>query len=260
MTTSQNTSAQADPASTPLPHTGRWVSLAVVAITLISIALLLLNATLLVINAAGTMDSNAQYARSQEIKRSLSAFQFTIATAEAGQRGYLLTGQSAYLEPFLRASSSWRGEVGHLRRLVADNGGLDQTGRVRDLDELESRTANAIARLEHTIEGNSQPGLSRQDDVTSTGWATAGMDRVRELVERMMQQEDTRIEALRGEVVHDMWLTVGIAVFTTVLTVGVLMRCTCCCDGMLRPGHGQKPHSGMPMNTSIARWKSALRS
>src|SRR5688572_16408675 len=81
------------------PSTGR-VPLAVVLIILVSIALLVVNASLLVINTAGTMDSNAQYARSYEIKRSLTSFQSIITSAESGQRGYLLTGQTGYLEPF----------------------------------------------------------------------------------------------------------------------------------------------------------------
>ncbi len=203
-----------------LPATTAQVPFAVVAITLVSIALLLLNATLLIINTAGTMDSNEQYARSYEIKRSLTAFQSTIATAEAGQRGYLLTGQAVYLEPFERAARSWRAEIDRLRALVADNGGVGSAQRVADLDELESMTANAVARLEGTIAHTGEEGSA---DVAGTGWATADMDRVRDQVRRMLKEEDTRIEALRGEVLHDMWLTVGIAVFTTVLTVGVLI-------------------------------------
>ena len=203
-----------------MPTTTAQVPLAVVAITLVSIALLLLNATLLVINTAGTMDSHRQYARSYEIKRSLTAFQSTIATAEAGQRGHLLTGQAVYLEPFRRAARSWRAEIERLRELEADNGGAGGTQRAADLDALEAMTANAVARLEGTIAHTGEVGNA---DVAGTGWATADMNRVREHVERMLQEEDTRIEALRGEVVHDMWLTVGIAVFTTVLTVGVLI-------------------------------------
>jgi signal transduction histidine kinase len=202
------------------PAASAQVPLAVVVITLVSIALLVLNATLLVINTAGTMDSNEQYAGSYEIKRSLTAFQSTLATAEAGQRGYLLTGQGAYLEPFQRAMRSWRPEIERLRALVADNGGTGGSQRVADLDELESLTANAVARLEDTI---AQTGQAGNADVAGTGWAKADMDRVREVIDRMLKDEDTRIEALRGEVLHDMWLTVGIAVFTTVLTVGVLV-------------------------------------
>jgi signal transduction histidine kinase len=202
---------------------GARVPVAVVAITLACIMLLLLNATLLVVNTAGTMDSNRQYARSYEIKRSLTAFQSTIANLESGQRGFLLTGQTAYLEPYERATRTWRAEIDRLRALVADSGEFDRPERTQDLDDLESLTATAVERLERTIARNGRAPPSGQTDLAATDWATAGTDRVRLLIDRLMKQEDTRIEALRGEVVHDMWLTVGIAVFTTVLTVGVLI-------------------------------------
>ncbi|MBB6094486.1 signal transduction histidine kinase [Povalibacter uvarum] len=211
-------------AAAPVPRRpAALVPMSVIAITFVSIALLLVNASLLIINTAGTMDSSEQYARSYEIKRSLTAFQSTVATAESGQRGYLLTGQSAYLEPFLRATRGWRAEIERLRELASTNGGTEQTPRLKDLDALEAMTASAVSRLEQTIAQTGQPGPSGDADVAGTDWATAGMDQVRGLIDRMMQDEDTRIEALRGEVLHDMWLTVGIAVFTTVLTVGVLI-------------------------------------
>lgn len=222
-------SRAADPSHTPQTLAesasvgAAHVPMSVIAITFVSIALLLVNASLLLVNTAETMNSNEQYARSYEIKRSLTAFLSTIATAESGQRGYLLTGQSAYLEPFVRATRSWRSEIDRLRALAANNGGSEQTPRLRDLDELEQMTASAVAGLEKTIAETGQPGPAGDADVEGTGRATAGMDRVRGLIDRMMRDEDTRIEALRGEVLHDMWLTVGIAVFTTVLTVGVLI-------------------------------------
>lgn len=205
------------------PPQGASVPLSVIAITLACITLLLLNATLLAVNTAGTMDSNRQYARSYEIKRSLTAFQSTIANLESGQRGFLLTGQTAYLEPYLRAARGWRAEIERLRTLVAQSSSFGESGRLHDLDELESLTQTAVGRLEHTIARNGQLDSSGKTDLAATDWATAGTDRVRILVERLMKQEDTRIEALRGEVVHDMWLTVGIAVFTTALTVAVLI-------------------------------------
>ena len=53
------------------PESGGRVPLHVIAIIVVSIALLVINASLLIINTAATMDSNAHYARSTEIKRTL---------------------------------------------------------------------------------------------------------------------------------------------------------------------------------------------
>lgn len=193
------------------------VPLAVVLVTLVSILLLVMNASLLVINTAGTMDSNAQYARSYEIKRSLISLQSIITSAESGQRGYLLTGQTGYLEPFFRAARGWRDEIQRLRELTAGNS-LKQS----QIDALESMTAAAMQRLELVISQTDQPGPQGRADVAGTGRATASMDRVRAVIESLQSEEDARIEALREEVLHDMWLTLAVALFTTVVTVAVL--------------------------------------
>lgn len=195
------------------------VPFAVIAVTLVSIALLFVNAALLVINTAGTMESNAQYARSNEIKRSLTEFQSIVSAAESAQRGYLLTGQVAYLEPFFKATASWRETLDLLRREASVNG-----GREADIEKLERMTEAALKRLEQTISRTDQPGPDGHADVAGTDRATATMDRVRELVQRLIAEEDARIDALRAEVLRDMWLTVGVALFATIVTVAVLIQ------------------------------------
>lgn len=187
-------------------------------VIVISIALLMVNATLLVINTAATMDSHAQYARSYEIKRSLSSFQSVITAAESGQRGYLLTGQTGYLEPYYVAMRSWRSEIEKLRALTAQN-----AARQKDIAELEALTADAVSRLKATISSSPQPGPNGTADVAGTEIATTTMDRVRGIVDRMIAEEDARIEALRREVLRDLLVAGGLALLTTVVTVAVLI-------------------------------------
>lgn len=194
------------------------VPLHVRLVIVISITLLVINASLLIINTAATLDSHAQYARSYEIKRALSTFQSVITAAESGQRGYLLTGQTGYLEPYYVAMRSWRSEIDRLRNLTADN-----AARQQDIAALEQLTAAAINRLKATISRSPQPGPNGSADVAGTERATTTMDRVRGIVDRMITEEDARIEALRREVLRDLLVAGGIALLTTVVTVAVLI-------------------------------------
>jgi signal transduction histidine kinase len=194
------------------------VPLHVRIVIVISITLLVINASLLIINTAATLDSHAQYARSYEIKRSLNTFQSVITAAESGQRGYLLTGQTGYLEPYYVAMRSWRSEIDRLRNLTADN-----PARQQDIADLEQLTAAAISRLKATISRSPQPGPNGSADVAGTERATTTMDRVRGIVDRMITEEDARIEALRREVLRDLLVAGGIALLTTVVTVAVLI-------------------------------------
>jgi CHASE3 domain sensor protein len=201
----------------PPAASGR-VPLHVIAIIVVSIALLVINASLLIINTAATMDSNAHYARSSEIKRSLITFQSVITALESSQRGYLLTGQTGYLEPYHVAMRSWRKQIDRLRELTVD----DPT-RLADITALEGLTTAAASRLEQTIRSSPQPGPHGNADVAGTDRATETMDRVRGVVDRLMSEEDARIEASRREVVRDMWVGAGVAVLATVVTVAVLI-------------------------------------
>jgi CHASE3 domain sensor protein/two-component sensor histidine kinase len=194
------------------------VPLHVRIVIVVSITLLVINASLLIVNTAATMDSHAEYARSYEIKRSLSTFSTVITAAESGQRGYLLTGQTGYLEPYYVAMRSWRSEIDRLRNLTADN-----AARQQDIADLEQLTAAAISRLKATISRSPQPGPNGNADVAGTERATTTMDRVRGIVDRMTAEEDARIEALRREVLRDLLVAGGIALLTTVVTVAVLI-------------------------------------
>lgn len=212
-----NDDAFAPPTTTPVAADVR-VPLHVVAVIFVSIALLVVNASLLIINTGQAMDSNAHYARSYEIKRALSTFQSVITTAESGQRGYLLTGDTEYLTPYYRAMRGWRVELDRLANLTADN-----PERQKDIAELERFTAAAIGRLEQTIERSPRPGPSGNADLVGTDRATQTMDRVRSIVDRLIVEENARIDALGKAVLRDVWITLGVALLTTVVTVAVLI-------------------------------------
>src|SRR5690606_8842 len=179
---------------------------------------LVINASLLIVNTGRAMDTNAHYARSYEIKRALSTFQSVITTAESSQRGYLLTGDTEYLTPYYRAMRGWRVELDRLANLMAED-----PDRQDDIAELERFTAAAIARLEQVIERSPRPGPSGTTDLDGTSRATETMDRVRSIVERLLVEEDARIDALGKAVLRDVWITLGVALLTTIVTVAVLI-------------------------------------
>src|SRR5580693_1442059 len=65
--------------------------------------------------------------------------------AETGQRGYLLTGDEAYLEPYQSATSTIGPVLAELRRLTADS--PRQQARI---DEAESLIGAKLAELKRT--------------------------------------------------------------------------------------------------------------
>lgn len=194
------------------PRPKRTVPFAVLAGICLAIALLVLNALSLTWNAASTLRSSDAYARSYEIKRALSAFQAVTISAEASQRGYLLTGRTEYLAPFFDARERWRHELAQLRALIQED-----KRSTKHLATLEALMADALQTLERTIAASDAPGPDGAVDVQGTDLAKTRMDRLREIVDRMLVEEDARIASLRQEVFRDMLVTVGVAFVTTLV-------------------------------------------
>lgn len=211
------TSAPAPVPPTPKPGQ-RTVPFAVVGGICVSIALLILNAACLTWNAYSTLRSSDAYARSYEIKRALSAFQAVTVSAEASQRGYLLTGRTEYLGPFFEARERWRQELGQLRALIQQDDRNPHT-----LETLETLMSDALRMLERTIAANDSPGPAGAVDVRGTQSAKETMDRLRQIVDRMLLEEDGRIAALRKAVFRDMLVTVGVAFVTTLVASIVVL-------------------------------------
>ncbi len=66
----------------------------------------------------------------------LESYLSLVKDAETGQRGYLLTHNTAYLDPYYRAVNSTNGQIAGLRQLT-----MDSPEQQRNLDQLE-RLAN----------------------------------------------------------------------------------------------------------------------
>ncbi|MHC5721345.1 MAG: CHASE3 domain-containing protein, partial [Nostoc sp.] len=70
----------------------------------------------------------------------------TLKDAETGQRGYLLTGNESYLEPYANARAAAPGELAALRKMLSDN-----PTQIERLDNVERLSADKFAELAETI-------------------------------------------------------------------------------------------------------------
>jgi methyl-accepting chemotaxis protein len=72
-------------------------------------------------------------AHTHEVVSAIDALLLTTQEAETGQRGYLITGNDAYLEPYRIAVSKVHLQIARLRKLTADN--PDQQTHIKILEE-----------------------------------------------------------------------------------------------------------------------------
>src|SRR5262245_25868488 len=72
-----------------------------------------------------------------EVKNALAQLLSTLQDAETGQRGFLLTGDEAFLQPYTSGVAITPGHLDLVRRLTADNAA--QQARISKIDNLVAK-------------------------------------------------------------------------------------------------------------------------
>ena len=144
--------------------------------------------------------------RSLEVESELVGMLSTLTDAETGQRGYLLTGDAAYLEPYRKARDRFGAQLETLGALVAANPAQSQA-----LEAFGHVAKEKIDELGATI-ASYRAGLKEEAlDRVRSGAGKALMEQARDIIGRMVQAENrtqverrARLEALAS------WLRLGL--------------------------------------------------
>jgi diguanylate cyclase (GGDEF)-like protein len=136
--------------------------------------------------------------------------------AETGQRGYLLTGDPAYLQPYLDARARIRGNLDLARKAAAENDVF-----AADTIKLDQLAGRKLDELEATIRLRKKGGIDEAGKVLMLGHGKSVMDEARAII----GQELARFARIRDASRHEVVLRleraarvfVGIAVTAAIL-------------------------------------------
>ena len=118
----------------------------------------------------------------------------TLQDAETGQRGYLLTGDERYLEPYNGARARYRSEIDRLRTLAA--GDRERLARAEQMEQIATAK---FAELEETI---ALRRAGKLEDATSMIRSDRGkvlMDRFRAMAADFERDERARFDERRAD-------------------------------------------------------------
>src|ERR1700679_1086180 len=148
----------------PKPLFGFLLALtALVAIALISY-----------LSLQATISASRNLTQSVEVLGQLNTVLSTLKDAETGQRGYLLTGDESYLEPYSSAVAALPGEFSTLRGLMANRPQLQKR-----LEALESIANQKINELRQTVDLRRAGQASAALAIVHTDRGKILMDRLR---------------------------------------------------------------------------------
>ncbi|MBW4488763.1 MAG: CHASE3 domain-containing protein [Trichocoleus desertorum ATA4-8-CV12] len=164
--------------------------------------------------------NNALVTHSQEVIITLERMLSTLKDAETGQRGYLLTGSSSYLQPYNSAIAQIYQRVEQLQTLTSDNASQQQR-----LAILQPLINEKLRELDQTIQLRQTRGLAAAKQVVLSDRGKRVMDQIRGIVAQMQQEEEVLLE-LRSQQsstsIQQTTLALSlIAILTLLLLLGV---------------------------------------
>jgi signal transduction histidine kinase len=143
---------------------------------------------------------NAQYrervrwvSHTRDVLGEMNTLFLAITDSETSQRGYQLTGDESYLEPFRAASPRVERSIARLRELIRDSS-ADQQGR---FEELAAAVNLKMDELNRTIELRQTKGEAAAMAVMRTGVGQRAMDTIRRVTLSMNLREGRELEQLR---------------------------------------------------------------
>jgi signal transduction histidine kinase len=187
----------------------RWATPLVVAV---AVAFLVVNEIGYRRALAGIESAEEIYSQRTEVRR----LQLLLQAAEAGQRGYLLTGQREYREPFEQAQAQLESQMVRIRTFFADD--ADSQGNVREIEDLARRKMSELRTTVGLFESRNVEGAL---EVVKTGIGRDNMRALDKLVADMVAQEDIKLAYARQGLINT--LLVSRAGIATLVLVGLLL-------------------------------------
>jgi len=184
----------------------------------VGLLLTLAEAVYLFVSAAGYDKLTAQLQHSHQVKDELNAILGLMDDAETGQRGYLLTGDPSYLQPYRAAASQVDGLLSRLSDLARNN--AIQQGRLSQLRRLrEQKFAEMNSTLQLYDQGKHEDALH----VVLSGAGRDQMEELRAAVAAAKSEEDRLLDAKAAYADRRYWIILSVSLTLAVLSVIVYM-------------------------------------
>lgn len=149
----------------------------------LAILLVLLGATFYLFEQSRLVSEELLYAREQ--RGALFRLLLSLQDAETGQRGYLLTGEASYLEPYNNAARVARERWDAVRTAF----GADQ----HKLTDLGPMVTQKLAELAQSIQVFSEGRRDEAFAIVKQGTGKAIMDQIRERTGDLVEDADARL-------------------------------------------------------------------
>src|SRR5262249_14960652 len=137
--------------------------------------------------------------------------------AETGQRGYLLTGNESYLEPYRRAIAVVDVDIERLRTLTADD-----PVQYRRVAGIRHKAADKLSELQETVNARKGRGLEAALPVVQSGRGNAVMNELRTTIGTAVDEVKQSQKRLNAQSLSSFHRTIATFSVATALALAFL--------------------------------------
>ena len=179
-----------------------------------AIGLFIVAAVALAFNLTRLKSSFSFVEHTNEVLRNISSSERALLGAESGERGYLLTGESVYLESYNRSRDLLPKILEDLRQLISDN-----PVQIRHLGELRASIDARLTELEEVVE----LGPSRLDEALAILKTARSKQFTPRIEIQLGQLRQTELSLLEARQQNHQRVTLLASVITSALGVLALL-------------------------------------
>ncbi len=192
----------------------------------LTLTLLVVSAGLSYWNTRQLVDADRMVDHTHRVISLLEAVLSTLKDAETGQRGFIITQEDSYLQPYHEAVERVHDELEGLKDLTSDNPG--QRERLAQLDQQVAAKLDELGRTITALK-RTKDFKATQEEVR-TGQGKQQMDAVRQVVARMQQVERDLLQHRAEESVR----SYRTAILSNLVTEGLAVVLVSCVFYLVR--------------------------
>lgn len=151
---------------------------------LVSLALVILAAIAALVLVRGIGLQNADVEHSYEVRNQARELVIALSEAQSSQRGYVLTGDENFFEPYRRATAAVQTRLASLTALTSDN-----RAQSDELASIAATIAGVTAELQRTLELVDTEHSAEARELVQSGSEVQSMDKLRRSLEQFIDQE-----------------------------------------------------------------------
>lgn len=174
------------------------------------------NAAIAYVNIANVQEAETEVRSTHSVITTLDDVLNAALDAETGQRGFMLTGREAYLEPYTSGLAMIDEKLDELARLTADD-----AAQRENIVVLRSRVDARLAILAQGVEVRRSGTMQQASEFVGNDRGKAAMDAIRAQIARMSETEQEARERRMAQMAAA-WQTAIIGAIVTSLS-GILL-------------------------------------